>query len=87
MESRASAFGSALRLVFSESRRENRFHRMRSRFTTYAALQSADPQSVEAQVEDVKPLPSVTIADDGALESLCQPVDAWMSRTGLGGQK
>jgi dephospho-CoA kinase len=86
-ESLASAFGSAFRLVFLESRRENRFHRLRSRFSTYAAFQTVDSQPVEAHVEDLRPLSSVTIANDGSLESLCQPVDEWMARTGFGGQK
>jgi dephospho-CoA kinase len=83
----ASAFGSAFRLVFLESREENRFERLHSRFSTYAAFQAADSQPVEAHIEDLRPLSGATIANDGSLESLFQRVDEWMARTGLGGQK
>jgi dephospho-CoA kinase len=81
----ASAFGSAFRLVFLESGQENRFQRLRSRFSTYAAFQAADSQPVEAHIENLRPLASVTIANDGSLESLGLRVDEWMARTGLGG--
>jgi dephospho-CoA kinase len=82
-DSLASAFAPSFHLVFVEAPREQRFERLRSRFSSYAAFQEADSRPVEGCIDSLKPLAAVTISNDGPLDRLYQGLDAWVSSLGV----
>jgi dephospho-CoA kinase len=86
-DSLSSAFGSCFRMVFLEAPQECRFERLRSQFATYRDFQTAEAQPVEAHIDSLRPLASVTILNDGSLDSLRQRLDAWLAAGGLGDHK
>jgi len=82
-DSLSSTFGGSFRMVFLEALEEVRFERLRSRFPTRDAFQAAEAQPVEACIDSLEPLGSVTIMNDGSLSSLCQRLDAWLAAEGV----
>lgn len=86
-ESLSSTFGSSFRMVFLEASLERRFERLRSRFSAQAAFEAAEAQPVEAYIDNLRPLASVTIRNDGSLACLHQQLDVWIAADGVGGHK
>jgi dephospho-CoA kinase len=85
-DSLASTFGSSFRMIFLEARPYARFERLRSRFSTYDEFQATDSQPVERNIDNLKQLASVTIPNDGSIESLYQRLDACMTECEVGGR-
>ena len=83
----SSTFGASFRMIFLEARQEDRFERLRSRFSTLVAFQAVESQPVEAHIDSLRPLASLTISNDGSLESLYQRLDAWIAACGVGDHK
>jgi dephospho-CoA kinase len=86
-ESLSSTFGSSFRLVFLEARQRSRFERLRARFPTYAAFETAESQPVEAHIDTLRPLASIAISSDESMESVYQRLDAWIATCGVGDTK
>jgi dephospho-CoA kinase len=86
-DSLSSAFGSSFRMVFLEASLERRFERLRSRFSTQAEFEIAAAQPAESYIDNLRPLASVTIRNDGSLECLHQQLDAWIAAVEMGGHK
>lgn len=83
----SSAFGASFRMIFVEARPETRYERLRSRFLTYAAFQTAESQPVEAHIDGLRSLASVTISSDDSMENLYQHLDGWIVACGVGDHK
>jgi len=86
-DSLSSAFGVSFDMIFLEARAECRFERMRARFPTRAAFEAAESQPVEAYIDSLKPLASVTISNDDSLVRLYQRLDEWIAAGGAGDYK
>jgi dephospho-CoA kinase len=83
-ESLSSTFGSSFRMVFLEASLERRFERLRSRFSTQAAFETSEAQPVEAYIDNLRPLASAMIRNNGSRASLHQQLDVWMAEGGIG---
>lgn len=82
-EQLTAALGPSFQLVFLEATPEDRFARLRSRFSTEEAFRAADAHPVEANIDSLKPLASVTIPS-GAIETVYKRLDTWIESSGLG---
>jgi dephospho-CoA kinase len=82
-ESLSTSFGGSFALVFLEADEEHRFARLRHRFETFAAFQSADSHAVEAHIEGLRPLAALTISTDQSLDNLYQQLDRWITSFGV----
>lgn len=79
----ASSFGSSFGMIFLEAGEEHRFARLGRRFETLAAFRTADSYPVEAHIDSLRPLASLTISNEQSLESLYQQLDAWIIEFGV----
>jgi dephospho-CoA kinase len=74
-----SGFGSAFGMVFIEAGEEQRYARLRHRFASFAAFQTADSHPVEAYVDGLRPLATLTISNENSLDYLHQQLDKWIT--------
>ena len=86
-ESLSSAFGASFRMVFLEAPLKQRFERLQPHFSTLAEFQAADSHPVEAHIDALKPMASMTISNDNSLEALYARLDRWKAANELGDQK
>ena len=85
-ESLSSAFGSSFRLIFLDVRPEVRFERLRSRFANYSTFKAADSHPVDAHIDELQPLASMTISNNDSLTDVYKRLDELVteSRRGKG---
>jgi len=76
-------FGDGFELVFLEANEALRYSRLGRRFASLAAFHSADSHVVESHIDDLRSLATLTIANDGPLESLHLQLDTWMANAGM----
>lgn len=86
-ESLSSAFGASFRLVFLEAPLERRFKRLQPHATTFAEFQAVDSHPVEAHIDALKPLASLTIATDDSPDTIYEQLDTWIAANEPGDQK
>lgn len=85
-ESLSSAMTSSFCLIFLEVRPAVRFERLRLRFASEEQFRIADSAPVEAHIEELKPVATAVISNEGPLESLHQLLDEWIAAAGIGKQ-
>jgi len=86
-ESLSSALGASFRMVFLEAPLKQRFERLQPHFSTLAEFQAADSHLVEAHIDGLKPLASVTISNDDSLKTLHERLDKWVAAYEVGDHK
>lgn len=82
-DSLSGAFGVSFRLLFLDATAETRFRR-KPRFLTYDAFLVADSQPVEAHIDSLRPLATVTITNEKSLASLYRRLDKLLEEHGTG---
>jgi dephospho-CoA kinase len=80
-----SAFSPAFGMVFLEAREELRYTRLRQRFASFAVFQAAELHPVEAHIETLRSLATITILNEGPMENLHEQLDSWMTKCGVRG--
>jgi dephospho-CoA kinase len=83
----SNAFGSSFRLIFLDAREEVRFGRLRSRFSTADLFHAGDSAPVEAHIDGLQALASISITNEGSLESLYRNLDEWVAACEKGKQQ
>jgi dephospho-CoA kinase len=78
-ESLSATLGVSFQMIFLDARQEHRFERLQSRFSTLAAFHTVDSHPVEAHIDDLRALASITLTNDDSLEHLYQQLDAWVA--------
>lgn len=65
-------------LVFLDAAAEIRYRR-KPTFSTYEAFLATDTQTVEAHIDDLKPLASLVLPNEASFESLCRQLEDWLT--------
>ena len=79
-ESLSTAFSPAFAMVFLEALEELRYARLKQRFASFPAFQAADSHPVEAHIDGLRPLATLTILNESSLEKLHERLDAWIMK-------
>ncbi len=83
----SSALGGTFEMIFVEARRDHRFQRLQSRYSTIEAFDAADAHPAEGHIDELRPRASVTIANEDSLEELYGRLDAWLAARRRGDQQ
>ncbi len=84
-ESLSSGFSPRFFLIFIDSAEISRFARLRTRFENLSNLRDADAQQVEAYIDKLEPVSSLTLHNDGSLQDLYDKLDRWLETLQQGG--
>src|SRR5207244_2246824 len=75
-ESLTAAYGAAFSMIFMDATPENRFERLRSRFSDIAEFRLAEVQPVESYSEKLRMAARFVVANNGTLAELHARLDA-----------
>lgn len=87
LQSLRAAFGVSFEMIFLDARQENRFERLRTRFSTFDGFRAADSHPVEGYIDDLRTQASTRIPNDDSPEHLYQQLDSWVLTRRLGDRR
>jgi dephospho-CoA kinase len=79
----SKAFSPAFGMVFLEAGEELRYARLKQRYATFEAFQVADSHPVEAHIDGLRSLATLTLLNESSLENLHERLDAWLTDCGV----